>query len=89
MSNTNASIDQDDIAARLRTLLDTRGPSSILRYHYAGTMGLMENSHAHALWRALGTPELDETICATAGRLTSSPASSAPASCRRPRGSRS
>jgi len=57
----------DDIAGRLRTLLDTRGPSSILRYHYAGTMGLMENSHAHALWRALGTPELDETICATAG----------------------
>ncbi|WP_216329781.1 molybdopterin oxidoreductase family protein [Deinococcus aestuarii] len=57
----------DDIAARLRTLLDTRGPASILRYHYAGTMGLMENSHAHTLWRALGTPELDETICATAG----------------------
>lgn len=57
----------DDIAARLRTLLETRGPSAILRYHYAGTMGLMENSHAHTLWRALGTPELDETICATAG----------------------
>lgn len=57
----------DDIAVRLRKLLDTRGPSSILRYNYAGTMGLMEGSHAHALWRALGTPELDETICATAG----------------------
>ncbi|WP_043800400.1 molybdopterin oxidoreductase family protein [Deinococcus gobiensis] len=57
----------DDIAARLRTLLDTRGPRSVLRYNYAGTMGLMEGTHAHALWRALGTPELDETICATAG----------------------
>jgi anaerobic selenocysteine-containing dehydrogenase len=57
----------DDIAARLRHLLDTRGPASVLRYHYAGTMGLLENAHAHALWRALGTPELDETICATAG----------------------
>lgn len=57
----------DDIAARLRTLLDTRGPSSILRYTYAGTMGLMEGHHAHALFRALGTPELDETICASAG----------------------
>ncbi|PTA67426.1 molybdopterin oxidoreductase family protein [Deinococcus arcticus] len=57
----------DDIAARLRGLLDTRGPQSILRYHYAGTMGLMEGSHVHALFRALGTPELDETICATAG----------------------
>ena len=57
----------DDIAARLRTLLDTRGPQSILRYNYAGTMGLMEGAHVHALFRALGTPELDETICATAG----------------------
>ncbi len=57
----------DDIAGRLKTLLDTRGPSSVLRYHYAGTMGLMENAHAHTLWRALGTPELEETICATAG----------------------
>lgn len=57
----------DDIAARLRTLLDTRGPQSILRYTYAGTMGLMEGHHAHALFRALGTPELDETICASAG----------------------
>ena len=57
----------DDIAARLRRLLDTRGPQSVLRYHYAGTMGLMEGAHVHALFRALGTPELDETICATAG----------------------
>lgn len=57
----------DDIAARLKALLETRGPSSVLRYNYAGTMGLMEGSHVHALWRALGIPELDETICATAG----------------------
>lgn len=57
----------DDIAARLGMLLETRGPRSVLRYNYAGTMGLMEGSHVHALWRALGTPELDETICATAG----------------------
>ena len=57
----------DDIAAKMRTLLETRGPHSILRYHYAGTMGLMEGHHVHALFRALGTPELDETICASAG----------------------
>ncbi|UBV42766.1 molybdopterin oxidoreductase family protein [Deinococcus taeanensis] len=57
----------DDIAARLKTLLDTRGPGSILRYNYAGTMGLREGTHVHAFFRALGTPELDETICATAG----------------------
>ena len=58
----------DDIAGRLRELLRTRGPHSILRYNYAGTMGLMEGTHVHALFRALGALELDETICATAGK---------------------
>lgn len=57
----------DDIASRLRGILENYGPHAILRYNYAGTMGLMEGEQAHALWRALGTPELGETICATAG----------------------
>ncbi|SEI85162.1 Anaerobic selenocysteine-containing dehydrogenase [Deinococcus reticulitermitis] len=57
----------DDIAARLRALIAERGARSILPYHYAGTMGLMEGSHVHALWRALGAAELEETICASAG----------------------
>lgn len=57
----------DEIAARLRDTLETHGAESILRYNYAGTMGLMEGSHAHAFFRALGAIELEETICATAG----------------------
>ncbi len=57
----------DEIAERLQTVLETHGAESVLRYNYAGTMGLMEGSHAHALFRALGAAELDETICATAG----------------------
>ena len=57
----------DEIAARLRETLETHGAESILRYNYAGTMGLMEGSHAHAFFRALGAIELEETICATAG----------------------
>ncbi|AFZ66964.1 molybdopterin oxidoreductase family protein [Deinococcus peraridilitoris] len=57
----------DDIAVRLREILDRYGPQSILRYNYAGTMGLREGSHVHAFFRALGAPELEETICATAG----------------------
>lgn len=57
----------DDIAGRLRQLIAERGPQSILPYHYAGTMGLLEGSHVHALWRALGAAELEETICASAG----------------------
>lgn len=57
----------DDIAARLRALMAERGAGSILPYHYAGTMGLLEGSHAHTLWRVLGAAELEETICASAG----------------------
>lgn len=57
----------DDIAARLKELLAERGPHAVLRYNYAGTMGLMEGTHVHAFFRALGAAELDETICATAG----------------------
>ena len=57
----------DEIAARLRDILETHGAESILRYNYAGTMGLMEGSHAHAFFRAVGAIELEETICATAG----------------------
>lgn len=57
----------DDIAARLRKLLDEWGPHALLRYNYAGTMGLREGAHVHSFFRALGATELDETICATAG----------------------
>ena len=57
----------DEIAARLRTVLETHGPESILRYNYAGTMGLHQGAHVHAFFRALGAIELEETICASAG----------------------
>jgi anaerobic selenocysteine-containing dehydrogenase len=57
----------DEIASRLKDVLEQHGAESVLRYNYAGTMGRMEGSHAHALFRALGAIELDETICATAG----------------------
>ncbi len=57
----------DEIAAHLREVLARRGPDALLRYHYAGTMGLMEGHHVHGFFRALGAPELDETICASAG----------------------
>jgi anaerobic selenocysteine-containing dehydrogenase len=57
----------DQIAQRMGGVLETHGPEAILRYNYAGTMGLHQGSHAHALFRALGAIELEETICATAG----------------------
>ncbi|ADV66197.1 molybdopterin oxidoreductase family protein [Deinococcus maricopensis] len=57
----------EDIAARLKRVLAEHGPNALLRYNYAGTMGLREGTHVHSFFRALGAPELDETICATAG----------------------
>jgi anaerobic selenocysteine-containing dehydrogenase len=57
----------DEIAARVQNILEQHGAQSILRYNYAGTMGLHQNNHAHALFRALGAIELEETICATTG----------------------
>ncbi|GGJ37736.1 molybdopterin oxidoreductase family protein [Deinococcus roseus] len=57
----------DEIADRLKTVLAEHGPHALMRYNYAGTMGLREGTHVHAFFRALGASELDETICATAG----------------------
>ncbi|HEX2863280.1 MAG TPA: molybdopterin-dependent oxidoreductase, partial [Deinococcales bacterium] len=57
----------DEIAGRLKQVIESDGPQAILPYHYAGTMGLLEGAHVHAIWRALGAIELDETICSTAG----------------------
>jgi anaerobic selenocysteine-containing dehydrogenase len=57
----------DEIASRLQGILEQYGAESVLRYNYAGTMGRLEGSHVHALFRALGAIELDETICASAG----------------------
>ncbi|RTR25222.1 molybdopterin oxidoreductase family protein [Deinococcus radiophilus] len=57
----------DAIAERLQMIIEERGAQAILPYHYAGTMGLMEGTHVHTLWRALGAAEIEETICASAG----------------------
>jgi anaerobic selenocysteine-containing dehydrogenase len=57
----------DGIAQRLMEVLDREGGEAVLPYHYAGTMGLIENQHPLAFFRAIGASELLETICATAG----------------------
>jgi anaerobic selenocysteine-containing dehydrogenase len=57
----------DDIAHRLKPILETHGPQSVLPYCYGGTMGMVEGHHALTLFRLLGALELDQTICATTG----------------------
>ncbi|MFO0011293.1 MAG: molybdopterin-dependent oxidoreductase [Planctomycetota bacterium] len=57
----------DAIADRVREILHTAGPQSILPYHYAGTMGVIQGDSPRAFFRALGSLELDQTICATTG----------------------
>ena len=57
----------DDIAARLKEIIDTHGPEAVLPYHYAGTMGFHQYEHPLAFFRAIGASALDTTICSTAG----------------------
>lgn len=57
----------DEIAARLKSILEHSGGQSILPYSYGGTMGVIESNGPLAFFRAIGALELDQTICATTG----------------------
>lgn len=57
----------DEIAAKLKTILQTSGGQSILPYSYGGTMGVIESNGPLAFFRAIGALELDQTICASTG----------------------
>lgn len=57
----------DRIADRVKSNVQRYGAASVLPYHYAGTMGLIERDHPLAFFRALGASELDQTICASTG----------------------
>lgn len=56
-----------EIADRTRSILDIFGGESILPYHYAGTMGVLEGQLPLAFFRRIGAAELDQTICASTG----------------------
>jgi anaerobic selenocysteine-containing dehydrogenase len=56
------------IAEKLRTVVATGGPQSILPYSYAGTMGIIQGEGMdRRFFHALGASLLDRTICASAG----------------------
>jgi len=57
----------DEIAARLKSIIDRHGAQSVLPYHYGGTMGVIQGDTPKAFFRAIGALELDQTICATTG----------------------
>ncbi len=57
----------DEIADKLRSIMQEFGPQAILPYHYAGTMGWIERDYPLCFFRGLGACELDQTICATTG----------------------
>jgi anaerobic selenocysteine-containing dehydrogenase len=57
----------DEIASRLKRVLDRHGPQSVLPYHYGGTMGVLQGDTPRIFFRAIGALELDQTICATTG----------------------
>jgi anaerobic selenocysteine-containing dehydrogenase len=58
----------DLVASRLGAIVAESGGEAILPYHYAGTMGVIQNgSLDRRFFHALGASRLDETICSTAG----------------------
>ena len=57
----------DEIADRVRAIVEQHGPQSILPYGYGGTMGVIEGTSPFAFFRRLGALELDQTICAATG----------------------
>ena len=57
----------DAIAERLKAILDAYGGEAVLRYNYAGTMGLVQGRRPLVFFRAIGASELDETICSATG----------------------
>lgn len=60
----------DLVATRLGAIHAQHGGESILPYHYAGTMGLIQNgSLDRRFFHALGASRLDETICSMAGMI--------------------
>ncbi|MEO6463895.1 MAG: molybdopterin-dependent oxidoreductase, partial [Candidatus Eisenbacteria bacterium] len=58
----------DLVASRLARVRDENGGESILPYHYAGTMGVIQTgSLDRRFFHALGASRLDQTICSMAG----------------------
>ncbi|MEJ7750747.1 MAG: molybdopterin-dependent oxidoreductase [Thermoleophilaceae bacterium] len=58
----------DLAASGLRGAIESHGPESILPYSYMGTMGLLQaDLMGDRVMNALGTTEIERTICATAG----------------------
>ncbi|MFQ3582415.1 MAG: molybdopterin oxidoreductase family protein [Chloracidobacterium sp.] len=57
-----------DITSRWKTLIERYGPTCILPYSYAGTMGLVQGQGMdRRFFHYLGASQLARTICATAG----------------------
>jgi len=54
----------DDIAARIRTAIDTNGPGSVVPYLYNSSAATFERELTPLLFEALGAAEVEHTICA-------------------------
>jgi anaerobic selenocysteine-containing dehydrogenase len=56
----------DDIATRLREIIDRHGPTAILPYSFAGTQGMLQaNGMGRRFFSRLGASRLERTICSS------------------------
>ena len=56
----------DAIVNNFKETIDTYGSESILRYSYAGTMGVIQSPAADYFFRCIGTTDQDRGICSPA-----------------------
>jgi anaerobic selenocysteine-containing dehydrogenase len=56
-----------EIAKQIQTRSAEHGTDSILQYHYAGTMGLVQRYFPSRFFNAIGASKITHTICSRAG----------------------
>lgn len=57
----------NEIADRLKLVIEKYGAQTVLPYAYGGTMGVIQSQAPLAFFRSIGALELDQTICAATG----------------------
>ncbi|ABL79026.1 molybdopterin-dependent oxidoreductase [Thermofilum pendens] len=57
----------DEVASRLKEVLEEHGPGAVLHLEYAGNMGLLTWYYPQRLWNWLGAARTDYSICSKSG----------------------
>lgn len=59
----------EQVAAKLRNVIETYGRRSVLYYGYAGNQGCLSMLYPQRLWRAIGATVTDGALCCNSGHV--------------------